>query len=373
MLLPTPTAAAASPIGVARAAGTAHLLVAEEAADDAVATVARRAANEAFMVFCAEKKEKEREEEAGSTLTSSEFNCDKSQTQKKKKMAEREGKIRLRRQRENFFYDEPKTTMPLSPSTVHQTRSMAPVAFLGMRMHQSGPPRRATTPARRASGRRAPAKTRFSDRSSVFDATTPPLPAVVAAAASTSSSSEAADRPANNSKPVSIRLPIGPGDQADQAAAACVAAWREAKDKNSPCRLLVTLSLPLVGATDLDDWPGGIRQQFKAAKPMVERMLSEIRKQADGGGFFREAPRSSLWDDGEFLKTFFFSSSFLFFLLLLTEQKQKKTKQIQPTPSAPTTPRNSPASSSRRPRPWGSSTPSPARKTRSKAEEGSPS
>ena len=89
MLLPTPTAAAATPIGVARAAGTAHLLVAEEAADDAVATVARRAANEAFMVFCAEKKEKEREEEAGSTLTSSEFNCDKSQTQKKKNGRER--------------------------------------------------------------------------------------------------------------------------------------------------------------------------------------------------------------------------------------------------------------------------------------------
>jgi hypothetical protein len=32
---------------------------------------------------------------------------------------------------------------------------------------------------------------------------------------------------------------------------------------------------------------------------MVERMLSAIRRQADGGGgFFGEAPRSSLWDDG---------------------------------------------------------------------------
>ena len=57
--------------------------------------------------------------------------------------------------------------------------------------------------------------------------------------------------------------------------------------------------MPLVGATDLDDWPGGIRQQFKAAKPLVERMLEEIRRQAGGGEFFREAPRSSLWDDGK--------------------------------------------------------------------------
>lgn len=179
---------------------------------------------------------------------------------------------------------------------MHQTRSMAPFTSLSVRAHQSGPPRRAATPARRASGRRAPAKTGFSDHR------TTTLPSVVAAA-STSSSAAEEDRPAK-SKPVSIRLPIGPGDQADQAAASCVAAWRENREKKegnqSSSRLLVTLSLPLIGSTDLDDWPGGIRQQFKAAKPMVERMLSEIRRQADGGDFFREAPRSTLWDDGEF-------------------------------------------------------------------------
>ncbi len=33
-------------------------------------------------------------------------------------------------------------------------------------------------------------------------------------------------------------------------------------------RQRVELLLPLIGATDLDDWPGGIRQQFKAVLPM---------------------------------------------------------------------------------------------------------
>lgn len=34
--------------------------------------------------------------------------------------------------------------------------------------------------------------------------------------------------------------------------------------------------LPLIGATDLDDWPGGVRQQFKAACPMVEEILRNV-------------------------------------------------------------------------------------------------
>jgi len=34
--------------------------------------------------------------------------------------------------------------------------------------------------------------------------------------------------------------------------------------------------LPLIGATDLDDWPGGVRQQFKAACPMVEDILRNV-------------------------------------------------------------------------------------------------
>eukprot|EP00899_Mesostigma_viride_P008058 jgi/Mesvir1/17253/Mv07663-RA.1 len=38
-------------------------------------------------------------------------------------------------------------------------------------------------------------------------------------------------------------------------------------------RHLVDLLLPLIGATDLDDWPGGIQQQFKAIQPMVNSLM----------------------------------------------------------------------------------------------------
>lgn len=187
------------------------------------------------------------------------------------------------------------TTMPLPPSTMRQTCSVAPVASSGLRISHRSPQRNAAAPAKCASGRRAPAQSPF-DRL-VDGATT--LSSVVAASSTSSSSSYSAADRRPRSNPVSIRLPIGPGDQADQAAAACVAAWTENQRCRLPTRLLVTLSLPLVGATDLDDWPGGIRQQFKAAKPLVERMLEAIRRQVDGGEFFREAPRSSLWDDGK--------------------------------------------------------------------------
>lgn len=43
-------------------------------------------------------------------------------------------------------------------------------------------------------------------------------------------------------------------------------------------RQRVELLLPLIGATDLDDWPGGIRQQFKAAQPMVEELLRQLKQ-----------------------------------------------------------------------------------------------
>ena len=42
-------------------------------------------------------------------------------------------------------------------------------------------------------------------------------------------------------------------------------------------RQRVEIILPLIGATDIDDWPGGIRQQFKAAQPMVEDILVQLK------------------------------------------------------------------------------------------------
>ena len=38
----------------------------------------------------------------------------------------------------------------------------------------------------------------------------------------------------------------------------------------------VEVELPLIGATDLDDWPGGVRQQLQAARPLVLQLLSEL-------------------------------------------------------------------------------------------------
>lgn len=46
--------------------------------------------------------------------------------------------------------------------------------------------------------------------------------------------------------------------------------------------------LPLIGATDLDDWPGGIQQQFKAAVPLVEEILKQV-----GGPHLSPSPSPS--------------------------------------------------------------------------------
>ena len=69
------------------------------------------------------------------------------------------------------------------------------------------------------------------------------------------------------------KLPSSSNDIVDQAFASVKASW-EAGAK----RQRIELVLPLIGATDLDDWPGGIRQQFKAATPMVERLLRQLKQ-----------------------------------------------------------------------------------------------
>jgi hypothetical protein len=54
----------------------------------------------------------------------------------------------------------------------------------------------------------------------------------------------------------SVSVPSSPEAQVSQAVQAIQAAWRA-----GITRQRVELLLPLIGATDLDDWPGGIRQQ----------------------------------------------------------------------------------------------------------------
>lgn len=87
-----------------------------------------------------------------------------------------------------------------------------------------------------------------------------------------------------------FEVPPSPEQQVLQAAAACEAAWR-----SGVTRQRVDLLLPLIGATDLDDWPGGIRQQFKAAQPLVEGILRRL-KLVDG---LTGPLDASMWDDGD--------------------------------------------------------------------------
>lgn len=64
---------------------------------------------------------------------------------------------------------------------------------------------------------------------------------------------------------LTARLPTSVDDQVRQARVALA---------NSPnSRHLIRLLLPIIGATELDDWPGGSRQQMQAAYPLVESIL----------------------------------------------------------------------------------------------------
>lgn len=91
---------------------------------------------------------------------------------------------------------------------------------------------------------------------------------VVAAAAPEPAAGEASSAP--------LPVPRGPQETVAQAVAACTRAW-EAGVK----RQRVELLLPLIGATDLDDWPGGIRQQFKASRG------GEHGGSEEGAGFYQ--------------------------------------------------------------------------------------
>jgi hypothetical protein len=88
--------------------------------------------------------------------------------------------------------------------------------------------------------------------------------------------------------------PLSPHNQTQtkvaQAAAACESAWRA-----GITRQRVEILLPLIGATDLDDWPGGIRQQAKAAAPLVEGLLRAL-KSVDG---LKGPLGAEIWDDGD--------------------------------------------------------------------------
>ncbi|CAK9207812.1 unnamed protein product [Sphagnum jensenii] len=91
----------------------------------------------------------------------------------------------------------------------------------------------------------------------------------------------AAGLPADKKRQYS--LPGTVEESIDQARQACREAIKDGKT-----RLQLELLLPLIGATDLDDWPGGIQQQYKAAAPLVSSLLTglledDVFKKEDGG------------------------------------------------------------------------------------------
>eukprot|EP00878_Enallax_costatus_P004249 GHUV01004479.1.p1 GENE.GHUV01004479.1~~GHUV01004479.1.p1 ORF type:complete len:280 (+),score=96.82 GHUV01004479.1:219-1058(+) len=87
-----------------------------------------------------------------------------------------------------------------------------------------------------------------------------------------------------------IRIPSTPDLQVNQAVAATEAAWKDGVRLQR-----IELMLPLIGATDLDDWPGGIRQQFKAAAPLVESVLKQLKAKAGLQGPLGV----EIWDQGD--------------------------------------------------------------------------
>lgn len=71
--------------------------------------------------------------------------------------------------------------------------------------------------------------------------------------------------------PRPVALPQSAAAQVKQCASAVLAALAEGATVQR-----VELELPLIGATDLDDWPGGTRQQLQAAAPLVSQLLTEL-------------------------------------------------------------------------------------------------
>jgi len=66
-------------------------------------------------------------------------------------------------------------------------------------------------------------------------------------------------------------LPKSTSQQVELAAKSVKKALESGK-KN----LEVTFDIPLIGATDLDDWPGGVRQQYQSMSPMVEALMKTV-------------------------------------------------------------------------------------------------
>eukprot|EP00879_Flechtneria_rotunda_P003240 GHRR01003463.1.p1 GENE.GHRR01003463.1~~GHRR01003463.1.p1 ORF type:complete len:292 (+),score=64.75 GHRR01003463.1:691-1566(+) len=134
----------------------------------------------------------------------------------------------------------------------------------------------------------------------------------------------AASGPSSFATP-NVRIPTTPDSQVNQAANAIETAWRS----DGIRRQRIELLLPLIGATVLDDWPGGIRQQFKAAAPLVEGILKQL-KQKDG---LTGPLDAAIWDQGDAVGAWFGDK--LAAILFPTADTFKQLKELaerQPNP-----------------------------------------
>ena len=149
---------------------------------------------------------------------------------------------------------------------------------------------RPARPARAWAGTAA-ARAAGGNSSHACGASTPSRPARATRRVAAAAAAGTGATPLSPPPPPTLRLPISPGDQADQAAAAVLAAHAA-----GATRVRVDLLLPITGATDLDDWPGGVRMQAKAAMPLVERLLAAVRRGSPALGGRLD---SRVLDDGD--------------------------------------------------------------------------
>mmetsp|Transcript_9363 Transcript_9363/g.12419 ORF Transcript_9363/g.12419 Transcript_9363/m.12419 type:complete len:360 (+) Transcript_9363:121-1200(+) len=97
----------------------------------------------------------------------------------------------------------------------------------------------------------------------------------IPSASSSSTSSASVENNENSQSAAAVsyldasnRLPTSVEDQVRQAALSLERASADGKRRHN-----IRLLLPVIGATDLDDWPGGARQMMEAAYPLISDIM----------------------------------------------------------------------------------------------------
>jgi hypothetical protein len=119
-----------------------------------------------------------------------------------------------------------------------------------------------------------------------------------------SNSGEAGTTSGDSVSTLSVRFPTSVEDQVRMAAVALEAASTNNSDQGVPeqRRHAMRLLLPVIGATELDDWPGGARQMMEAAAPMVTQMMLTWYKNQ---GKEIEAMEESVIDESDGVRAIF--------------------------------------------------------------------